>query len=118
MPIKLKRVYEKPNPEDGYRILVDRVWPRGVSKEEIEIGEWLKDLAPSDQLRKSFHKGELTWGEFRNNYLSELKDHRNELRVLARKSKESRVTLVFSSRDEKRNNAIVLKQYLKMLGGG
>ena len=116
MPVNIKRAYEMPYRKDGYRSLVDRIWPRGRSKDEMQIDEWMKDVAPSDGLRKSFHNGELTWGEFRNGYLSELKSHRDRLRKLARKSKEGRVTLIFSARDEKRNNAVVLKQYLKMIG--
>ena len=118
MPINLKRAYEKPGPEDGYRVLVDRIWPRGISKDELKIDEWMKEAAPSDRLRKSFHNGELTWSEFRNGYLSELKSHRDELRRVVKKSKEGTVSLIFGARDEKHNNAVVMKQYLKMLGAG
>jgi uncharacterized protein YeaO (DUF488 family) len=116
MPIALKRAYEKATPNDGHRILVDRIWPRGVSKDALDLDEWMKEVAPSDQLRKSFHKGDLTWGQFRNDYLSELKSHRNELRRLAQTSQQSQVTLVFSAQDRKHNNAVVLMQYLNLLG--
>ena len=114
MTISLKRVYEQATPEDGYRVLVDRLWPRGVSKEKAQLEEWLKEAAPSDELRQSFHKGDLSWDEFRRCYLSELKDHRDALRQLAERAERERVTLVFSSRNTERNNAVVLKQYLEM----
>ncbi len=116
MSISIKRVYEPPAPEDGYRVLADRIWPRGISKDDAEINEWMKETAPSDHLRKSFHEGKISWGEFRRRYLSELKSHRDELRRLANISKTGRLTIVFSSHDEKHNNAVVFKQYLKMLG--
>ncbi len=117
MPIVLKRSYEKPTPQDGYRVLVDRMWPRGLTRKEVHVDEWMKDVAPSDQLRRSFHSRRLVWGEFRRRYLSELKSHRDELRRLAERADHERVTLIFSSRDEEHNNAVVVKQYLEMLGG-
>lgn len=116
MPLELKRVYENPSPRDGYRVLVDRLWPRGVSKDAAQLDAWMKHIAPSDELRKWFHHDRQKWAEFRRRYLSELKDHREELRRLARRSRQERVTLVFGARDEERNHAVVLKQYLKMLG--
>ncbi len=116
MPIVLKRAYEKATQEDGYRVLVDRMWPRGISKDKAKLDEWIRGVAPSDQLRKWYHGGHSNWDEFRRRYLSELKSHRDELRRLAQRAKRERVTLVFSSSDEERNNAVVLKQYLKMLG--
>jgi uncharacterized protein YeaO (DUF488 family) len=87
-----------------------------VSKDAAGLDEWMKAAAPSTALRKSFHDGELSWVEFRRLYLSELKGHRAELRRLAERSAREHVTLVFSASDEERNNAVVLKQYLKMLG--
>lgn len=116
MPIALKRAYEEPTPQDGYRILVDRIWPRGVSKEEAELDEWLKEVAPSKELRRWFQHDASRWAEFRRRYLSELKSHRDELRGLARRARRQRVTLVFGAGDEEHNNAVVLKQYLRMLG--
>lgn len=116
MPIVLKRAYEKPASTDGYRILVDRLWPRGISKEYIKLDEWLKEIAPSDTLRKFFHKDPSRWGEFRRHYLSELRDHREELQHLVQRAKGRRITLIFSACDENHNNAVVVKQYLKMLG--
>lgn len=115
MSIALKRAYDQPASEDGYRVLVDKLWPRGVSKEELELDEWRKEVAPSDELRKAFHSDELSWDEFRKDYLSELKDHREELKPLAERAQKEKLTLVFSASDPEHNNAVVLKQYLKML---
>ncbi|MFP4420639.1 MAG: DUF488 domain-containing protein, partial [Desulfococcaceae bacterium] len=69
MPISLKRAYKFSSPDDGYRVLVDKIWPRGVSKEDAALDEWKKDIAPSDDLREQFHDGTLSWGDFRNQYL-------------------------------------------------
>lgn len=115
MEIKLKRIYDEPADNDGRRVLVDRIWPRGLSKDEAQLDEWMKDIAPSDQLRQDFHDDELSWGEFRNAYLEELKQCRNELEELIELCKENKVTLLYSSEDEEHNNAVVLKDYLKML---
>ncbi len=115
MSIALKRAFEAPTPDDGYRVLVDRLWPRGVAKADARIDEWRKELAPSDALRKAFHAGELGWGEFRRRYLAELKAHREALRPLAEHAARDTVTLVFASKDVRHNNAVVLRQYLEML---
>ena len=117
MAVFTKRAYDDPEPKDGYRVLVDRVWPRGVSWNEAALDEWIKEAAPSKKLRKWFHNDpESRWGEFRKRYLAELKQHRGELRRLAERARSKRVTLVYGSKDEKHNNAVVLMQYLKMLG--
>ncbi|MDQ7731162.1 DUF488 family protein [Halomonas sp. SpR1] len=115
MSIELKRAYETPHSNDGYRVLVDGIWPRGVSKEEAKIDEWRKEVAPSSELRKVFHNGSLDWSDFRRRYLKELTPYREALRELAQRAKKERVTLVFASKDERRNNAEVLRQYLNML---
>lgn len=115
MTIRLKRAFDKPNRRDGYRVLVDRIWPRGIPKAEARIDEWRKEIAPSSELRKAYHAGELGWGEFRRRYLAELKTHREALRDLAARARKRSVTLVFASRDEQHNNAEVLRQYLAML---
>ena len=115
MPIQLKRAYEEAGPHDGYRVLVDRLWPRGVAKERAAIDEWMRDVAPSDELRKWFHAQPSQWATFRRHYLSELKDHREELRRLVERSQHEFVTLVYGSSDPEHNNAVVLKQYLGML---
>jgi uncharacterized protein YeaO (DUF488 family) len=116
MTVSVKRAYLPPSPSDGYRVLVDRLWPRGVSKEQIQLSEWSKTIPPSDSLRKSFHNGHITWSEFRKRYITELKSHRDDLERLGHFAKDGNLTLVYGAHDEKRNHAIVLRQYLKMLG--
>lgn len=116
MSVKIKRAYENPSPGDGRRVLVDRLWPRGISREDAELDDWLKSAAPSEELRKWFHSNPERWGEFRRKYLSELRKHREMLRPLAEMTRKKRVTLVYSARDEEHNNAIVIRQYLRMLG--
>ena len=115
MDISLKRAYDSANQQDGYRVLVDKLWPRGVSKEAANLDDWLKEVAPSDELRKAFHGKDLAWGEFRRRYLSELKLHKEALRKLAKRASDQKVTLVYGAKDEQHNNAMVLKQYLEML---
>lgn len=116
MTVNLKRAYERPSPDDGHRILVDRIWPRGLSKAGAKLDQWLKTIAPSNELRKWYHRDPSRWSEFRRRYLSELKAHRDELRALVEKAEKEPVTLLYSAKDEQHNNAVVLKQYLKMLG--
>lgn len=114
MSIRIKRVYDPPSSIDGERILVDRIWPRGVSRADAELADWAKDLAPSDELRKWFNHDEDRWNEFRRRYLGELKEHRDEARKIAEKAERKTVTLLFAAKDEEHNNAVVLRQYLKM----
>ncbi|MCS2610466.1 DUF488 domain-containing protein [Halomonas dongshanensis] len=116
MDIALKRAYDKPAKQDGHRVLVDGLWPRGVSKDEAKIAEWRKEIAPSQTIRKAFHDGSLAWGEFRRRYLKELMSHRDLLRDLAKRAQKEKVTLVFAAKDEDYNNAVIVRQYLKMLG--
>ena len=116
MPIQLKRVYEKPSPKDGNRVLVDRLWPRGVSKRAAALDAWLKDLAPSHALRRWFHARPRHWLMFRKRYLLELAQPAAEqaleqLYELAARRRP--LTLVFSSRHPEHNNAAVLKQLLE-----
>lgn len=108
MSISLKRAYDEPEPADGTRILIDRMWPRGVKKERARIDVWLKDVAPSTELRQWFGHDPERWAEFRNRYRTELEGSPAlaELRKLARKGK---VTLVYAARDEEHNNAVVLR---------
>ena len=115
MPVAVKRVYESVSRSDGARVLVDRLWPRGLRKSEIAMHEWLRDLAPSDTLRKWFHAQPERWLVFRKRYLKELARPEAEkdlqkLYRLARKKK--RLTLLFASKNEKHNNAVVLKALL------
>ncbi|OPB88963.1 DUF488 domain-containing protein [Elizabethkingia ursingii] len=110
--IYLKRVYEKPSPEDGYRVLVDRLWPRGISKPEADIAEWDKDLAPSTELRKWFHHDPALWAEFSAKYKAELLDKNPGITFLKRLEKEEVITLVYAAKDEKHCHPQVLKKYL------
>lgn len=111
--IRLKRAYEEPAPKDGLRILVERLWPRGVSKEQAAIDLWLRDLAPSTELRKWFHHAPEKWDEFRQRYWAELKEKGDLLALLKHRTSEGPVTFVFAARDEQRNSAIALKEYLE-----
>ncbi len=113
-PLTLKRAYDPPEAGDGTRVLVDRLWPRGISKEKGRIDLWLKDLSPSDELRKRFHAKPEAWGEFRKAYAAELKGNAAqaavaELRGLMRKG---RVTLLYAAKDETHNNAVALRMWL------
>ena len=117
--IKLKRVYDDPSSADGERLLVDRLWPRGLKKEKAHLDDWLKDLAPSDELRKWFAHDPERWEEFQQRYSDELEDpdNKSQIEALLKKARQGTVTLVFAAKDEEKNNAVVLKQYLeKQLG--
>jgi uncharacterized protein YeaO (DUF488 family) len=114
--VTVKRVYEQPAPSDGTRVLVDRLWPRGLSKARASIDKWLRDLSPSDALRKWFHARPEAWASFRKRYLKELARPESaqaldELYRLANRRKK--LTLLFASRNEERNNAVVLKDLLE-----
>jgi uncharacterized protein YeaO (DUF488 family) len=117
MSIAIKRAYEAAGAKDGHRILVDRVWPRGVTKDELHLEGWYRDLAPSTQLRKWFGHDPERWPEFQKRYLSELRraDLRERLDELAKLAKRGKVTLVYGARDEEHNQAVVLRDYLKRL---
>ena len=112
--IKIKRVYEEPSTGDGMRILVDRVWPRGISKERARLADWRKDLAPSTPLRKWFGHDPAKWKEFRHRYRAELKrsGQSDALKDLAKLSRRKTVTLVYGAADEKHNQAVALKGFL------
>jgi uncharacterized protein YeaO (DUF488 family) len=115
-PVTVKRVYEKPARSDGTRVLVDRLWPRGLSKARAAVDQWLRDLAPSDALRKWFHARPEAWAVFRKRYLKELAQPQSapaldELYRLANQRKQ--LTLLFASRNEEQNNAVVLKDLLQ-----
>ena len=112
LDIKLKRVYEPKSPSDGTRILIDRLWPRGVTKKVAALDCWYRDLAPSTELRKWFGHDVDRWSEFRRRYVAELKEYREQLDELRRLARKGRVTLIFGARDEKHNDAVVLKSVL------
>lgn len=111
--IRLKRVYDVPSQQDGLRILVERLWPRGLTKEKATIDLWLKDLAPSTELRKWFGHDHEKWDEFRKRYWSELREKGDLLKLLKNRTTEGNVTFVFAASDEERNSAVALKEYLE-----
>jgi uncharacterized protein YeaO (DUF488 family) len=113
--IKLKRAYEDPEDEDGTRVLVDRIWPRGVSKERIRIDQRLSDIAPSNELRHWFNHEPAKWDEFHRRYLAELDNpaRQSELDALAKIARQGTLTLVYGARDTVRNQAVVLKELIE-----
>ncbi len=113
MPIFLKRAYDKPSSEDGKRILVERLWPRGLKKEDAKIDEWLKDLAPSTELRKWYSHDPAKWMQFKEKYWKELKEKDAEISKLSQEANKETLTFVFASREEKFNNAVALKEYIE-----
>jgi uncharacterized protein YeaO (DUF488 family) len=110
--IRLKRAYEPPAPDDGARVLIDRLWPRGVKKEDAAIDEWLKEVAPSDALRKWFGHDPARWQEFQRRYQSEVGQHPGAFERLRALARRGQITLVYSAHDEAHNNAVVLKDLL------
>lgn len=110
--LKLKRVYDAPAASDGMRILVDRLWPRGIAKDKAKIDLWLKEIAPSDALRKRFHGHPEDWYEFRAAYAAELKEADEAVGILRGHLRKGPVTLLYAARDERHNNAVALKAWL------
>jgi uncharacterized protein YeaO (DUF488 family) len=113
MRIWVRRAYEAPTRNDGYRILVDRVWPRGVSREDLELDEWDRDLAPSTQLRKWFDHDPARWKGFQRRYFDELRRKKDPIRRLLDRIRRGRVTLVFGARDTDHNQAVALRTFLE-----
>jgi len=111
--VQIKRIYEPSNEADGFRVLVDRLWPRGIKKETANIDLWLKEVAPSTELRKEFHGAALNWEEFRAKYMLELDEKEAFNNLLAIVKKNNIVTLLYAARDEQRNHASILQQLLK-----
>lgn len=110
--IKIKRAYLEPEAGDGTRILVDRLWPRGLTKEKARIDLWLKNIAPSTELRKWFSHDIEKWEEFKNRYLAELNENKESMAILKEQLNKGNVTLIFGARDELHNEAIILKELL------
>jgi len=110
--IKLKRAYEPPSSSDGKRVLVDRLWPRGVKKTQAKIDEWMKDIAPSTALRKWFGHDPALWTEFQDRYAAEVRQHPEQLDHLRTLAREGPVTLVFAAQDEVHNDAVVLRDLI------
>jgi uncharacterized protein YeaO (DUF488 family) len=110
---EIKRVYDAPAGTDGFRVLVDRLWPRGLSKARAHLDAWLKDLAPSTELRKWFHKDSARWPEFSRRYRAELRAQAALLEQLCARACSSRVTLLYAAQDSQRNHALVLRAVLR-----
>jgi uncharacterized protein YeaO (DUF488 family) len=115
MSVDIKRVYEKPEKSDGYRILVDRVWPRGMTKEKAAIDLWLKEIAPSTALRKWFGHDPEKWEAFSTRYTAELKANKEVLSGLIQRVKDKKTTLIYSAKDEDHNQAVVIQHLLSSL---
>ena len=114
MKINLKRVYDEPKREDGLRVLVDRLWPRGLAKEKAKLNQWMKEVAPSDELRKWFAHDPRKWKDFQNKYQGELKSKEELIEKIKHAEKEKRiVTLLYSAKDEQHNNAVALREILE-----
>jgi uncharacterized protein YeaO (DUF488 family) len=111
--VSLKRAYERPSPGDGMRVLVDRLWPRGLSKEQLAVDFWLKDAAPSDALRRWYGHEPRRWEPFAAKYRAELAQRTDLLRLLDELRRRGRVTLLYGARDAARNNAVVLREVLE-----
>ena len=114
---RLKRAYDQPAADDGHRFLVERLWPRGVRKEDLPLDGWLKAVAPSTDLRKWFAHDPAKWPEFRKRYLAELRGHAAELEPLLSAARHGRVTLVYSAHDTEHNAAVVLRDHVLRLSG-
>lgn len=112
MQVNIKRVYDAPDKSDGYRVLVDRVWPRGMTKEKADVDMWLKEIAPSTALRKWFGHDPGKWAEFKKRYKQELNKNEEFVQELKEQAKGKKVTLVYSAKDEAHNQAVVLKEWL------
>ena len=112
MRIHIKRVYDKPGAADGARILVDRMWPRGVSKSAAKLDDWIPDLAPSNTMRTWFDHDAARWREFKQRYFAELAARGESIEALRRLAMQRRVTLLYAARDERHNNAVALRDYL------
>jgi len=113
MPIRLKRAYDEIGADDGIRILVDRIWPRGVSKKDLQLDKWMKEIAPSDKLRKWFDHDPEKFEEFKRRYQQELDSNGERVRELAEIARNQDLTLVYGAKDREHNHAVVLKEYLE-----
>ncbi|HKZ83708.1 MAG TPA: DUF488 domain-containing protein [Anaerolineae bacterium] len=111
--IRVKRVYDPPEPGDGARFLVDRLWPRGVKRESLRLDGWLKDAAPSDELRRWFGHDPARWEEFHRRYSVELDGKPEAWRLLVQAARKGTLTLLYTARDTAHNNAVALKEYLE-----
>lgn len=113
--IKIKRAYESYDPKDGKRVLVDRMWPRGLTKAKVRVDSWMQDIAPSTSLRKWFGHDPQRWGEFKERYRKELETKKEMLETLQEWAKKGDVTILYAAKDEAHNNAVALKEVLDRL---
>ena len=113
MSVRARRVYDPPSPGDGYRVLIDRLWPRGLSKEKAHIDEWARELAPSHELRRWFDHRPERFEQFEHRYTDELRDHAGALSALRRRARNGTVTIVYAARDAEHSNAAVLTRIVK-----
>ncbi len=111
--IQTRRVYDPLAPDDGARLLVDRLWPRGVKKEKLQLAGWLKEVAPSDSLRQWFHHDPTKWEEFQSRYSDELEKNRQAWQPILQAARNGNVTLLYAAKDAERNNAVALKAFLE-----
>jgi uncharacterized protein YeaO (DUF488 family) len=118
MSIQIRRAYDPPGRGDGYRVLVDRVWPRGVSKDDLDLDEWRKEIAPSTRLRKWFGHDPDRWKEFQQRYFVELEGKQDSVQELMKRARQGRVTLVYGARDRDHNQAVALSAYLRARAAG
>ena len=113
MKIQVERIYDNPKGDKSFRILVDRLWPRGLSKDEVKIDLWQKDIAPSDSLRKWFGHDEKKWNQFKSKYFKELVKKEEAVTTIIKKAKEDSITLLYGAKEERFNNAVALKEYFE-----
>jgi uncharacterized protein YeaO (DUF488 family) len=113
MDVRVKRAYEPAEPSDGYRVLIDRIWPRGISREQAQLDEWARELAPSSELRRWFGHDPQRFAEFQRRYLDELAAQAASLRALRRRARHGTLTLVYGARDTEHNDAVVLARLLR-----
>ena len=118
MDIQIRRAYDPPGRSDGYRVLVDRVWPRGVSRDDLDLDEWRKEIAPSNRLRQWFGHDPERWEEFQTRYFAELEQKQESVRDLVKRGRRGRVTLVYGARDTEHNQAVALSAYLRARAAG
>jgi uncharacterized protein YeaO (DUF488 family) len=111
--VRARRVYDEPDAGDGYRVLIDHVWPRGISKERAQLDEWARELAPSDELRKWFDHVPERFAEFRSRYRDELAAYREQVEELRRRARSGPLTIVYAARDTEHNNAVVLAELIR-----
>jgi uncharacterized protein YeaO (DUF488 family) len=112
LDVRTKRAYDRPVDGDGYRVLIDHVWPRGISRERARLHEWARELAPSDELRKWFDHDPARFAEFRARYRDELADHSERIEELRHRATDGPLTIVYAARDREHNNAVVLRELL------